>query len=210
MSAPGRRRLAGAIALCASVLLATSAIGARGQPRAGKAGAHARGHARSCTSRRRARSRRCRRAARRPASTQPSASASTPAPQTPAAAFGPAPAPAQEVLTAPPSSGSEPAPAPPTPPGVPIVQFIAVEYHYTLSRASVPAGEVMLQFVNHGQDEHNLNSESESGEVQADFPTSGSGTVSKLEVELRPGRYTFFCSLPEHEKKGMKATLTVE
>jgi uncharacterized cupredoxin-like copper-binding protein len=29
-------------------------------------------------------------------------------------------------------------------------------------------------------------------------------------VTLRPGTYTLFCSLPEHEHKGMHATLTVE
>jgi plastocyanin len=34
--------------------------------------------------------------------------------------------------------------------------------------------------------------------------------VRDQQVELRPGTYTLFCSLPEHEKKGMKATLVVE
>ena len=29
-------------------------------------------------------------------------------------------------------------------------------------------------------------------------------------LEMRPGSYTLFCSLPEHEQKGMKATLVVQ
>jgi plastocyanin len=91
-----------------------------------------------------------------------------------------------------------------------VVQVIAVEYHYTLSRTVVPAGKVIFEFVNHGQDEHNLNVQPAIGPSAAGFPTVKSGTVSKLEVELRPGTYTLFCSLPEHEAKGMKATLTVE
>ncbi len=29
-------------------------------------------------------------------------------------------------------------------------------YHFILSRTSVPAGPVVIEFVNHGQDEHNI------------------------------------------------------
>ena len=53
---------------------------------------------------------------------------------------------------------------------VPHVQVIAVEYHFTLSRTTVPAGKVVLQFVNNGQDEHNLNVLSGEGELEAAFP----------------------------------------
>ena len=36
------------------------------------------------------------------------------------------------------------------------MQVIAKEYSLTLSRAEVPAGKVIVEFVNAGQDEHNL------------------------------------------------------
>jgi plastocyanin len=98
----------------------------------------------------------------------------------------------------------------PPPSAVPVVQVTAVEYHYTLSRTTVPAGKVILEFVNRGQDEHNLNVQPSSGASAAAFPTVTPGTVTKMEVELRPGTYTLFCSLPGHEAKGMKASLTVE
>ncbi len=86
----------------------------------------------------------------------------------------------------------------------------AVEYHFTLSRTTVPAGKVIIEFVDNGQDEHNLNAEGEGGALAATFATEVPKAVTRKTVELHPGSYTLFCSLPEHEAKGMKATLTVE
>ena len=96
------------------------------------------------------------------------------------------------------------------PPSLPEVQVSAVEYHFTLSRTTVPAGKVIIQFVNNGQDEHNLNAQGEGGPQAATFATEDPKAVTRQVVELRPGSYTLFCSLPGHEAKGMKATLTVE
>jgi plastocyanin len=96
------------------------------------------------------------------------------------------------------------------PPSVSHVQVTAVEYHYTLSRTSVPAGKVVFQFVNDGMDEHNLNVNSAEGMSEGSFPNTLSKGVVTQTVTLKHGSYTLFCSLPEHEKKGMKATLTVE
>ena len=96
------------------------------------------------------------------------------------------------------------------PPSTPEVQVSAVEYHYTLSRTTVPAGKVIIEFVDDGQDEHNLNAEGEGGALAATFATEDPKAVARKTVELHPGSYMLFCSLPEHEQKGMKATLTVE
>ncbi len=97
-----------------------------------------------------------------------------------------------------------------TPPSVPHVQVVAVEYHYTLSRTTVPEGKVVLQFVNNGQDEHNLNVLSGEGELESSFPKTVSHGVRETTLNMHKGNFTLFCSLPEHEAKGMKATLTVE
>jgi plastocyanin len=96
------------------------------------------------------------------------------------------------------------------PPVLPHVQVSAVEYAFTLSRTTVPAGKVVLQFVNDGQDEHNLEVAPPEGPLAGSFETAPAKAVSNLTVELHPGSYTLFCSLPTHEQKGMKATLTVE
>ncbi len=104
-----------------------------------------------------------------------------------------------------------PAPSEIAPPSVPHVQITAVEYSFTLSRTTVPQGKVVLQFVNHGQDEHNLNAApAGEGPLAGALPNTLAGEVRNLSVELRSGSYTLFCSLPEHERKGMRATLQVE
>jgi plastocyanin len=86
-------------------------------------------------------------------------------------------------------------------------------YHFILSRTSVPAGPVVLEFVNHGQDEHNLHA------VEQPAETTEAGGLKEnvkpdahtdLALNLHAGSYTLFCSLPGHEAKGMKATLKVE
>lgn len=112
---------------------------------------------------------------------------------------------------APAPGGSTPPPGEEVaPPSIVHVQVVAVEYHYTLSRTTVPAGKVSIQFVDDGQDEHNLNVLSGEGEVEAAFPTTVSHGTREQTVNLRKGSFTLFCSLPEHEAKGMHATLTVQ
>jgi plastocyanin len=65
--------------------------------------------------------------------------------------------------------------------------------------------------VNHGQDEHNLNAvEGTEGSAVGSLPNAVSNAHLSLTVELEPGSYTLFCSLPGHAAKGMKATLVVE
>lgn len=85
-----------------------------------------------------------------------------------------------------------------------------MEYSFALSRTSVPAGKVVLQFVNDGQDEHNLDLEAGEGPPTPAFANTPSKGVSTIELEMNPGSYTLFCTLPGHELKGMKATLLVE
>ena len=90
------------------------------------------------------------------------------------------------------------------------VQVIAKEYSFTLSRAEVPAGKVIVEFVNAGEDSHNLHFQEPAETTEAGaFPTSSPGFHGDLTLNLHPGSYTLFCSLPGHEAKGMKATLVV-
>jgi plastocyanin len=101
--------------------------------------------------------------------------------------------------------------APPTGPAAPArVQVIAQEYSFTLSRPAVPAGEVILEFVNRGQDEHNLHAvEPSEGMEAGHLPATASGAHPTLTLDLHAGSYTLFCSLSDHEAKGMKADLDV-
>jgi plastocyanin len=112
----------------------------------------------------------------------------------------------------PPAAGGGEAeePTPVGPPSIPHVQVTAVEYSFTLSRSTVPAGKVVFEFVNNGQDEHNLNVASAKGELASSFADTPSKGVHDQTVEMHSGSYVLFCSLPEHESKGMKATLVVQ
>lgn len=133
-------------------------------------------------------------------------------PLAPIAVSPPAPAPPPPVASAPSSEGdgggetSEGT----EPPSIPHVQVSAVEYAFTLSRTTVPAGKVIFQFVNNGQDEHNLKIAPGEGPLAGSFANTPSKGIGDLQLEIQPGEYTLFCSLPTHEQKGMKATLTVE
>lgn len=85
-----------------------------------------------------------------------------------------------------------------------------MEYSFTLSRTTVPAGKVDFEFVNAGQDEHNAHLGTPEDPEGALFENTPSKGVDDLQVEVKPGTYTLFCSLPHHEERGMKATLLVE
>jgi uncharacterized cupredoxin-like copper-binding protein len=56
---------------------------------------------------------------------------------------------------------------------------------------------------------HNLTiQQGTSGAVIGATPTFQGGTKT-LKVQLKPGTYTFFCSVPGHRDGGMQGTLTV-
>ncbi len=91
---------------------------------------------------------------------------------------------------------------------------IAKEYSFLLSRGSVPRGAVTVELYNRGQDAHNLNVRrldphgNPVGSTQA-VTTTLSGGLAEATWRLGPGRYVFYCSLPSHEQRGMKAYLVV-
>ena len=223
--------------LCALALGGTCAVAALAQTQArvqARASAQAHGSAkqghattkrRGCARNKRHHANHAKRCRSRHTPTKP-AKPLTPAPLTPAALLSVPPALTPTAAPAPLAAPADPSPAPATtpseappseapseaePPSVPHVQVSAVEYSYTLSRTSVPAGKVILQFVNDGQDEHNLQiTEGEEGPLAGSFADTPSKGVGQLQLEMRSGSYTLFCSLHGHEAKGMKATLTVE
>lgn len=107
-----------------------------------------------------------------------------------------------------------PAEAPATPVAPAHVEVTAEDteaFRFVLSRPTVPAGKVIIEFVNHGQDEHNLNAvEPTAGSVAGSIPNTAPNAHPSLSLNLRPGSYTLFCSIADHEAKGMKATLVVD
>ena len=125
----------------------------------------------------------------------------------PVAAPEPAPALPGSTLVPPEATPPEPQPQP----EANRVAVKSVEYYYLLSRPSVHAGEVTVELNNQGEDPHNLNirREGDKGEpLQIPETTSLQQRVAKF--DLPAGIYRLWCSLPEHEEKGMHTTLIVE
>lgn len=70
------------------------------------------------------------------------------------------------------------------------------------------AGRVKIVFTNESLLLHNLTVASNSGKVLGATPTFMGGNRT-LTIELKPGRYTFYCTVPGHRAAGMHGILIV-
>ena len=68
--------------------------------------------------------------------------------------------------------------------------------------------DVAIHVVNHSGVFHNFTLATSRGVVLGATPTFNGGTRT-LTVKLKPGRYTFYCSVPGHRAAGMHGTLIV-
>ena len=79
---------------------------------------------------------------------------------------------------------------------------------YTVGSAQAPAGPLEIDSENPSSTDHNIalegNGVNEEGEVVKN------GGVSKVTADVKPGEYTFFCSVPGHREGGMEGKLTVK
>jgi len=89
------------------------------------------------------------------------------------------------------------------------LQVSADEFSYSLSRQSIKAGPAIVQLVNYGEDEHDLRLKRAGGTRTYRIGKVAPGKVAELETRFLPGRFTLWCSLADHRKRGMSATLVV-
>jgi|SRR5947209_9308843 len=78
---------------------------------------------------------------------------------------------------------------------------------YNTKTLSAKAGSVTITFTNGSPLEHNL-TVAQGGNVLGATPTFTNGSRS-LALSLKPGAYTFYCTVPGHRAAGMEGTLTV-
>jgi plastocyanin len=71
------------------------------------------------------------------------------------------------------------------------------------------AGSVTIDFDNEQALSHDVKVEDSSGQELGGTDLVSSGTANAT-VDLQPGTYTFFCSVPGHREAGMEGTLTVK
>ena len=73
---------------------------------------------------------------------------------------------------------------------------------------SAKAGKVTLDMANPSSVPHAVGVRGNG--VDKDGATVQQGGNSKITVDLKPGKYTFYCPVDGHEQAGMKGTLTVK
>jgi plastocyanin len=121
-----------------------------------------------------------------------------------------APAPASSSTSqAPASTGSAPAP---TTAGAAASLTLAANpgglLSYDSKLLSAKAGAVTIAFNNASPLEHNLTI-AQGSAVLAATPTFTGGAARTLTLKLKPGTYTFYCTVPGHRQAGMEGTLKV-
>jgi plastocyanin len=80
---------------------------------------------------------------------------------------------------------------------------------FTTDNLTAKAGKVNIVFTNKSGTGHNVTiQQGTNGKVLGATPTFSSGTHT-LTVTLKPGTYTYYCSVPGHREAGMQGTLKV-
>jgi plastocyanin len=79
---------------------------------------------------------------------------------------------------------------------------------FTNNTLTAKAGKATVDFTNASPVPHNMTIVDSSGKKVGATPTFSGGTKS-FTADLKPGKYTFYCSVPGHRQAGMQGTLTV-
>jgi plastocyanin len=79
---------------------------------------------------------------------------------------------------------------------------------FDTKQLSAKAGAVTITFANGSPVEHNL-TVSQGATVLAATPTFTGGSRTLTTKLLKPGTYTFYCSVPGHRQAGMEGTLKI-
>ena len=79
---------------------------------------------------------------------------------------------------------------------------------YNTKALTAKAGAVTISLTNNSPVEHDVTVDQGSSKLGA-TPVFSGGSKS-VTLQLKPGTYTFFCSVPGHRQAGMEGTLTVQ
>ena len=105
------------------------------------------------------------------------------------------------------STGGATATAPPVTSTLTLAADPSGALKFDKTKLTAKSGRITIAMTNKSSVPHDLTIEGDGLTEQS--PVVSNGGVSKLTVFLKPGTYTFFCNLDDHEAAGMKGTLTV-
>jgi plastocyanin len=88
------------------------------------------------------------------------------------------------------------------------VQADQSQLKFDTSTLSAGAGKVTIDMKNPSALQHDVAIEGNG--VNATGKVVGQGGTSTVTATLKPGKYTFFCSVDSHRQAGMEGTLTVK
>jgi plastocyanin len=83
------------------------------------------------------------------------------------------------------------------------------EFRFNLSRSRIPAGRLILQLKNIGEDDHDLRIIGPNGTIRAETGVVRPDRLGTLRTTLARGRYTYICTVADHQTRGMKGSFTV-
>jgi len=140
-----------------------------------------------------------------PAPESSTPTASTPAKSPKATTGTPAPAKSPKATTGTPAPPSSPAAAATT--TLKLAANPAGQLAFDTKQLSAKAGKVTIDFSNSSPIEHDV-AIAQGSAIAGQTPVFSGGSKT-LTVTLKPGTYTFFCTVPGHRQAGMEGTLTV-
>jgi plastocyanin len=104
-------------------------------------------------------------------------------------------------------AASTPATSTPAAGGAQTIPVGATEFKFDPSTLKAKSGEVTFDLKNDGAAPHAL--EIEGKGVEEETKTINGGQSATLKVNLKPGKYEFYCPVDGHRQQGMEGTLTV-
>jgi plastocyanin len=108
-----------------------------------------------------------------------------------------------------PGGAAKPAPAGGTTKSLMISADPSGQLHFDKNTLQSPAGNVRITMDNPSPVPHNVSLEGPGG-INQHGPTVSKGGASEVQAELKPGSYTYYCSVDGHRQAGMQGTLTVK
>jgi len=80
---------------------------------------------------------------------------------------------------------------------------------FNTDQLNAKAGKLTVKFTNDSALTHDVVLSDQANKVLGQTPVFNGGTKS-FNVTLKPGSYTYYCSVPGHRQAGMQGTLTVK